>query len=104
MKKLISELRKMIYHETVYSANDLLRKLKEIEDMQVNLKPKGSKFVQLMDGNTCVLLRRKHIASIKYIGNKFVQVYIEFKNGDGQSFKVEGNEEVLENLIADFKG
>lgn len=107
MKKLISELREFI--KTQYIDDRVLSRLEPIvkkmeSEATREPKPKKSaKFVELIDGTRCRLLRRKEISSVTFIGESYTQVRIYVKNGNAFTFNVSENKEVLENLIADFK-
>ena len=111
MKKLISELRELIDFANSEDIKfsfflDLDAKLKKMES-EITNKPKtkkSGKFVELMDKGICYILKRKDISSIAYRIAPHEKVTICMKNGKSDNYSVSENKEVLENLIADFKG
>jgi hypothetical protein len=105
MIKLISELRKMIKNEHEYSTKDMLDKLKEIDIESKGVKAKNdSRFVEFTDDGFTTLIKRKSICKIGFRKDDFEKVYISFENGQDETFNVSENQEVIENLLADFKG
>ena len=108
MKKLISELRGFI--KTQYIDDRVLSRLEPIVkkmEAKADRKPtpkKSAKFVELMDGLDCYLIRKKDISWISFKKENFTEVNLYMKNKGSKTFNVSENQEVLENLISDFKG
>ena len=108
MKKLISELREFI--KTQYINDRVLSRLEPIvKKMEAKAtkepKPKKSaKLVELTDNGICYILKRKDISSISFRIEPYEKVTICTRSGRAENYKVSENREVLENLIADFKG
>ena len=109
MKEQIDELTKLVEGGYVEDAW-LLERLREIllgikSEIAKELKPKKSgKFVELMDGVDCYLIRKKDISWSSFKKENFTEVNLYMKNKGSKTFNVSENQEVLENLISDFKG
>ena len=65
---------------------------------------KSVKFVELTSNGYTTLIKRKSICLVNFKNTHFDEVYILLKNGENGTHTVSENQEVLENLIADFKG